>query len=97
MSPTGIIAPASDPYDGLWVGGGADPNDFVPPAGANYIDPDKNPRAAAHIERAWRVVDEQWSKDFCANQCESRWLYSLRAGIWALVKSIDLDLLSRLH
>jgi len=70
MAPTGIIAPGSDPRDGIWVGGDTDPNAFVPPAGAGYLDPEQEQRAKAHIERAWQVVDEQWSKEFCANNCE---------------------------
>ena len=64
---SGVLKEGTDPVDGIFCGG--NPDDFVGPDNANYID--RKPADSTYFDKALEVVQSDEAHDFSQNERES--------------------------
>ena len=63
-----MLKPDTDPTDGIFVGGDADPLDFVGPDNAGYVG--RTIEDTPHIKMALDAHHAPWALAFADNECE---------------------------
>jgi len=65
-APSGILAPGTEPIDGIYSG--LDPDQFVGPDNAAYLDGKKDEELYYKLSAAGTV--SPWAQEFADNECE---------------------------